>query len=191
MAQNILVIDGHPDPDRARLSHALAAAYSHGAAESGAQVRRIALSGWQGAFLRSPSEFGVAPDDPFVIEARAAFEWAEHIVFVFPLWLGAAPALLRALLEQVSRAGFALEAGPKGPRGRLKGRSARLIVTMGMPAFAYRLMFGAHGVRAIAQSILGLAGVAPVRLTFWGMIEAKGAGARRITEARTLGQQRR
>lgn len=191
MPQRLLIVDAHPDAAPARLSHALAAAYAVGAREAGADVRILALSGWQGAFIKSAAEFGAAPEDTFITDARAAIMWAEHIVFVFPLWLGAAPSLMRAFLEQVSRAGFAASAGPAGPQANLKGRSARLIVTMGMPALAYRMMFGAHGVQAIAKSILGLAGVSPVRLSLFGMIETNGAAARALAAARKLGKARR
>ena len=191
MPQRILIVDAHPDAAPARLSHALAAAYAVGARETGAEVRIVALGGWAGGFVRSAAEFGAPPDDPFIADARAAIIWAEHIVFVFPLWLGAGPSLLRAFLEQISRAGFAASAGPAGPQANLKGRSARFIVTMGMPALAYRLMFGAHGVQAIAKSVLGLAGVAPVRLSLFGMIETKGAAARALDAGRRLGKARR
>jgi putative NADPH-quinone reductase len=189
--KRILIVDGHPDSATARLSHALAAAYAVGAREAGADLRIVALSGWPGAFVRSGAAFKEAPEDAFILEARAAMMWAEHVVLVFPLWLGGAPSLVRAFLEQITRAGFALAEGANGPTPRLKGRSARLIVTMGMPALAYRLMFGAHGVRAIAKSILGLAGVAPVRMTLFGMIETKGASEKALRATRRLGHARR
>jgi putative NADPH-quinone reductase len=50
----------------------------------------------------------------------------------------------------------------------LKGKSARVIVTMGMPATAYKLFFGAHGVRGFEGSILGMAGIKPIRETLIG-----------------------
>lgn len=52
---------------------------------------------------------------------------------------------------------------------------------MGMPSFVYRWYFRARGVRASMRSILGLVGVAPVRLTLIGSVEAIGDGRR--TEA--------
>jgi hypothetical protein len=107
--KRILIVDGHPDSATARLSHALAAAYAVGAREAGADLRIVALSGWPGAFVRSGAAFKEAPEDAFILEARAAMMWAEHVVLVFPLWLGGAE-------------------GANGPTPRLKGRSARLIV---------------------------------------------------------------
>jgi putative NADPH-quinone reductase len=43
---------------------------------------------------------------------------------------------------------------------------------MGMPGFAYRWMFGAHGVRCLERSILGMSGVRPVRRTLVGGLGA-------------------
>jgi putative NADPH-quinone reductase len=93
---------------------------------------------------------------------------------VYPLWLGTMPAVVKAFFEQLCRHGFAIEANPKGgwPKQMLKGRSARVIVTMGMPAAAYKLMFGAHGVRGFESGILGMAGIRPVRETLVGGVDA-------------------
>lgn len=60
------------------------------------------------------------------------------------------PALLKGFLEQALRPDFAFAHAKEG-RGwspRLGGRSARIVVTMGMPALAYRWWFGAHSRRA-------------------------------------------
>ena len=40
-------------------------------------------------------------------EAAQAIKDAEHMVFIFPLWLGTMPALLKAFLEQAMRPGVA------------------------------------------------------------------------------------
>jgi putative NADPH-quinone reductase len=62
-------------------------------------------------------------------------EWADHIVMVFPLWLGSSPALVPAFLEQVACGGFFAETSGRGIRQKLKNKSARLIVTMGIAGF--------------------------------------------------------
>jgi putative NADPH-quinone reductase len=82
------------------------------------------------------------------------------------------PALLKAFLEQTLRPGFAFRdgAGPGG--GLLKGRSARLVVTMGMPALFFRLWYLAASVMVMRRNILHFVGVRPVRATLIG-----GAGA--------------
>jgi hypothetical protein len=51
---------------------------------------------------------------------------------------------------------------------------------MGMPAPAYRLLFGAHGVRGFERSVLALAGFKPIRETLFGMVEASAQGRERM-----------
>ena len=100
--------------------------------------------------------------------SRGIIAWAEHIVFVFPLWLGTMPALLKAFLEQVMRPGIAF-AYPDEKCGfnktLLQGRSARIVVTMGMPSFFYRLWFLGHGIAGMRRNILNFVGIKPVRET--------------------------
>jgi putative NADPH-quinone reductase len=190
MAQKILVIDGHPDPERGRLCHALAEAYVESAMTAGKQIRLITLAETPIEILRNARDFASPPREGPVQSAQADIAWADHVVLVFPLWLGGAPALLRAFLEQVARGGFFADTAGRGIRPKLKGKSARIIVTMGMPAFVYRLLFHAHGVRNITQGVLGFAGFGPVRATMFGAVETVSPSRQkaRIERARMLGR---
>jgi putative NADPH-quinone reductase len=184
---NVLVIDGHPDIGPA-LCHALAEAYIAGARQAGHETRLIRLADANFPLLRRAADFTTPPDNPTIQEARADLVWASHVVFVFPLWLGGAPSLLRAFLEQCARGQFFAEMSPTGPRGKLKGKSARMIVTMGAPSLFYRIFYGAFGLRAIAKSILGFAGLSPIRSTLLGAISGpREAQAHRIARVRDLG----
>lgn len=173
MAQRILVIDGHPDPDPARFNHALVAAYETGAREAGREVRTIALSALEFPLLRSKAAWETTPVPDALRPSQEALAWAEHIVIFFPLWLGGMPALLKGYLEQVARPGFAVAEDRLNPLGRklLAGRSARLVVTMGMPSLVYRWYFRAHSVKALERNILGFVGIAPVHETLIGLVE--------------------
>lgn len=183
----ILVVDGHPDP-APHLGHALAEAYMEGARDGGYEARLIRLADAQFSLLRSVADFAQEPTEPSIVSARGDFRWAQHIVLIHPLWLGAAPALLRAFLEQIARGNFLAEAAPRGWKPSLKGRTARQIVTMGMPPAMYRLLFGAHGVKALAKSVLWFAGVKPVRTTLIGVVDADAATQTgRIERVRALG----
>jgi putative NADPH-quinone reductase len=182
-----LVIDGHPDPGPA-FCHALSQAYMEGARDAGHETRFIRLADAQFPLLRNAAEFAAPPSEPSILSARDDILWAMHIALIFPLWMGAAPALLRGFLEQAARANFFGEVTSRGLEQRLKGKSARLIVTMGMPAIVYRTAFGAHGVKSLARSVLGFAGARPVRMTLIGGIEATEAvQAGRIARVRALG----
>jgi putative NADPH-quinone reductase len=96
---------------------------------------------------------------PTLAQSREDMRWAEH-VFLFPLWHGTMPPLLKGFLEQ--RPGFAMEYKQSGlPKRLLAGRSARIVVTMGMPVLLYRWYFGAYGVRSFERSMLSFAGISP------------------------------
>ena len=170
MARSICIIQGHPHGAGAHLCHALADAYA-GAASVGADVSRLDVGRIAPAPLADPADFATPPDGP-MLAAQGKVAKADHLVIVFPLWLGTMPAALKAFFEQLARAEFALSsAGGRWPERKLRGRSARVIVTMGMPATAYRLMFGAAGVRSLRNGILWMAGVASIRTTYIGGIE--------------------
>ena len=173
MVQKIAVLDGHPDPDPQRLCHALADAYETGARAAGHEVKRINIGQLDFPLLRTQAEFeggSVAPD---ITSAQETVRWADHILIVYPLWLGTMPALLKAFLEHVIRPGFAFEANSKGwPAKLLKGRSARIVITMGMPGLFYRWFFGAHSLKSLERNILKFCGISPIRETLFGMVEA-------------------
>ena len=193
MTRRILVLIGHPDPSPDRLCRALASAYAGAAEMAGHDVRKIDLAVLDIPLLRTMQEFehGAIPDS--LKEAADAVVWAEHLVFVFPLWLGTVPAMLKAFLEQVMRPGtaFAYPAEGEGfAKSLLSGRSARLVVTMGMPATIYRLWFLSHGVAGMRRGILNFVGVRPVRESLFGMV-ANASNAKRakwIGQMRVLGQ---
>ena len=112
------------------------------------------------------------------------------LVIVDPLWLGSMPALLKAFLEQVLRPGFAFEYQSRGmPKKLLKGTSARIVVTMGMPASVYRWVYFAHSLRSLKRNILAFCGIAPIRSTLIGNVEGMSDRQRMewLDEVRGLG----
>jgi putative NADPH-quinone reductase len=190
--KRILLIEGHPDPDPARFSHALAEAYAEGAREAGSDLTRLRLGEMDIPLLRRAEDWAGEPETADLRAAQHAMGRADHLVLLHPLWLGGMPALTRAFFEQVSSGGGMIELDRESGKWtrKLAGKSARLIVTMGMPAFLYRLWFRAHSVRGFERNVLGFAGVSPVRETLIGDIE--GAPHRRekwLEKVRALGAQ--
>lgn len=164
------IIDGHPDGDPARYCHALADAYADGARQAGHEVRLLRLADLDFPILLDRGSWEAPHACADLATAQDLVAWAEHLTIVHPLWLGAQPARLKALLEQMFRPGFAFRAG-RAMTGRLTGRSARIIVTMGMPAPVYRIWFGAHGLKALRRNILAFVGIRPIRDTLIGNVE--------------------
>jgi putative NADPH-quinone reductase len=143
-ARHILLIQGHPDAVTPHLCHALASSYAAGAQAAGAEVRWTKVAELDFPLLRSQQawEEGELPEG--LRQAQEDIRWAEHIVLFFPLWLGDMPALLKGFLEQVARPGFAFgreSGGTPFTHKNLKGRSARVVVTMGNARHRVPLVF--------------------------------------------------
>ena len=190
MPKRILVINGHPDTRPERFCSALVSAYAEAARTAGHEVRRIDVGKLPFAFLVRYEDFQTLPDNPAIHQSQEDIRWAEHLVFIHPLWLGAAPAMLKGFIERVACGGFGFDSGTAGnPKRGLLGKSARVIVTMGMPALAYEVVFGAFGVRAFARGMLRVAGVWPVRKTYFGGIElSESHRAKCLAKVRRLAQ---
>jgi putative NADPH-quinone reductase len=172
MIKKIAIIDAHPDPDPTRFLHALVEAYSNGARAAGHDVRIFRLADIDVPLLRTREIWMTSTAPASVVPGQEMIQWAEHVVFFYPLWLGDMPAILKAFLEQILRPGFALDYGDSAyPKKMLQGRSARLVVTMGMPAFFYRAFYGAHSVRSFRRNILQLTGFDPVDSSIIGNVE--------------------
>jgi putative NADPH-quinone reductase len=186
----ILIVNGNPDAAAERLSSALAQAYADGAKAAGHDVRRVDVGALSFSPLRKAADFALPPNDPDIIEARSAFQWAEHVVFVYPIWFGTIPALFKAFIELVGCGEFLATTRAGGySKGNLNGRSARVIVTMGMPALLYRLVFGAYGAKSFEKSILRLSGFSPIRTTYLGDARISYERSRAwITLVRSLGK---
>lgn len=179
MSKRIAIIDGHPDPDRARFCHALADAYAEAAQAAGHEVKRLNLAEIDVPFLRTRAEWETGTPSPAVKQCQDVVASAEHLVIVYPLWLGSMPALVKAFFEQVFRPGFAIDTGPHNSPwpGLLRGKSARIVVTMGMPALIYRWFYLAHSLKSLERNILRFSGIGPIRETLIGNVEGS-AGKR-------------
>jgi len=188
MTQRILIIQGHPDPSGEHFGHALARAYAEGADAGGHEVRSIDVGAIGFPLVRSRAEWEAdnAPDD--IAAAQASLAWASHVLLVYPLWLGSMPALLKGFLEQVLRPHYAFGNDGRGPERLLRGRSARIVVTMGMPAPVYRWFFRAHSLKSLERNILRFVGIRPVRASVVGNVEGSAARRQRwLQRMRDLG----
>lgn len=193
MSKRIVIIQGHPDPEGGHYGHALAAAYAEGAREGGHGLEVLPVAQLEFPLLRTKRDFNRGEPPEAIRQSQAAIQAADHLVIIHPLWLGSMPALLKGFLEQVFRPAFAFERAEKpGRPGKklLKGKSARVIVTMGMPGFAYRWFYGAHAVKSMERNILAFTGFKPIHRTLIGMVEAENDKGRqkRLAEVRALGR---
>jgi putative NADPH-quinone reductase len=190
--KRITIIDGHPDPDRDHYCHALAGAYASGAAEGVHAVKRITVAELEVPLLRSQCEWDHAGLTNTLAAAQRDIAWANHLVIIYPLWLGSMPAMLKAFFEQVFRPGFAIAPDPSRMWAKLlTGRSARIVVTMGMPAWIYRWYFFAHSLKSLERNILSFVGIGPIKETLIGGIGAMDQKGRKhyLDSMRAIGRE--
>lgn len=192
MERRILIIDGHPDPAPERFVHALADAYRDGATTARYQVRCIRVADLGFSLLRTQADYEHGEPSESIRRCQAEIEWATHVVILYPLWLGSMPAVFKGLLEQVLRPGFAFSTRKLGrsPVKFQRHKSARIIVTMGMPAFVYRWFYRAHSVRSLRRNILRFVGFGRVRATLIGGVGTLDKASRKkyLARIRKLGK---
>lgn len=191
MPKKILVILGQPQ--RRSYGGALAQAYVEGAREAGAEVQELYLGELQFSACANASQPAPAALEPDLARAQEAIRWADHLVFVYPIWWGTIPALLKGFIERAFTEGFAVKFRDDSPwwDRLLKGRSARLIVTMNTPSFIYRWMFGRPGHNTMKKTILEFCGVKPVRITEIGPVRNSTDAKRQkwLGQVRKIGKQ--
>jgi putative NADPH-quinone reductase len=169
MSKRILLIQGHPDASQPHLCHALASSYNTAAERAGHTVRHVNVAELDFPLLRSQKDFETGTVPVSLKPVQADLLWAEHLVIFFPLWAGDMPALLKGFFEQSIRPSLSGEHVSFFDKKILTGRSARVVVTMGMPAAIYRWYFRAHSLKSLERNLLGIVGIAPVHETLIGM----------------------
>jgi putative NADPH-quinone reductase len=173
----IVILVGH-----ARIGtfcEALGEAYKRGAQAGGHQAELFLTASMAFDPVLHEGFAELQPLEPDLKAAHDAMLAADHLVIIFPLWLGTLPAILKGFLERVLQPELVVSSKQGKFVKVLKGKSARVIVTMGMPGFVYRWWFGAHALKMLKRNILHFMGVRPVRSTVYGYVEGAGAGRRR------------
>jgi NAD(P)H dehydrogenase (quinone) len=134
----VLVIYAHPNP--LSFNHALQETVAAALGEAGHEVRVKDLYAERPKVTLDAEDFqgilsGKVPED--IRREQAEVEWAEGLVFVYPVWWFSMPAILKGWIDRVFQNGFAFEIGPEGPRGLLRHRKALIFTTTGGLEEAY------------------------------------------------------
>lgn len=163
----ILVIQG--SPDSGSYSHELATAYAEEASKAGHQVRMIDLAAEDfdpnlRYGYRKHMEDETAPD-----RYQEEIAWADHLVFSFPIWWSAEPAILKGFLDRTFTPRFAYRFADGKSQALLTGKTAALILTSRAPAFFYRIFGGP--ITRWKRMILGFVGIRLTDVLILGKID--------------------
>ena len=190
---NILIINGHPDAES--FNFALAAAYKKGAIQSGAQVREINIRELK---FNPNLQYGYRKRtelEPDLTQAQQDIKWAEHLVWIYPVWWGSVPAIMKGFLDRVLLPGFAFKKreGSVWWDKYLTGKTARLITTLDQPGWYYRWINGRPSHKAMKKLTMQFIGVQRVKISTVAPIRLSSDKFRNkwLKKVERLGAQRR
>ncbi|MDR0665795.1 MAG: NAD(P)H-dependent oxidoreductase [Campylobacteraceae bacterium] len=177
MAKRVLIINGHPDKES--LNYAISDAYEKGAIEGGAIVKKINTGELD---FDLNLKFGYKKEvklEESLLNAIAKIKDAEHIVFIFPLWWGSYPAVMKGFIDRVFLPKIAFDHDNNGKRIEfLRGKTARIIITMEQPVWYYRFVCRACATAQLKNVTLNFCGIKKVKAAYFGSIGS--AGEKRI-----------
>ncbi len=166
--KKVLIINGHPDKES--FNFALARAYKEGVENSGAKVRQINIRDLD---FNPNLQYGYRKRtelEPDLLEVQEALKWADHIVWVYPVWWGSVPAILKGFLDRVLLPGFAFKKreGSVWWDKYFTGKTARIICTLDQPTWYYRWVNGSPSHYAMKKLTMNFIGVKSVKITSIG-----------------------
>lgn len=169
--KNILIINGHPNSES--FNFGLVEAYKRGAISSGASVQEVVIKD----LIFNPNlQFGYQKRtelEPDLKEAWEKIKWANHLVWVHPVWWGGLPAITKGFIDRLFLPGFAFQHRENSSLWDklLVGKSAHIITTLDFPGWYYRFAFSRPSVNQLKKSTLRFCGVKPIKVTFVGPIK--------------------
>lgn len=178
MGKRVLVILGHPCADS--FCGALADAYVQAAIRAGHEVRLLRLGSLNFDPVLHEGYNRIQPLEPDLLQAQVDITWAQHLAFVYPIWWGAIPALMKGFFDRTFLPGFAFKyrEGKAFPDKLLKGRTAHLLVTMDTPPWYYKWVYRMPGVHQVRTTTLAFCGIKPLKTLMFGPILGSGLARR-------------
>lgn len=168
--KKILIINGHPDKES--FSFALSESYQKGAEKSNAVIEVINIRELD---FNPNLQFGYRKRtalEPDLLDAQVKLKWADHIVWIYPVWWSSVPAIMKGFLDRILLPGFAFNKRENSlfSDGYFTGKTARIICTLDQPAWYYKWIYGSPSHNAIKKGTLNFIGVKKVRITTIGPI---------------------
>ncbi|MEX6627135.1 NAD(P)H-dependent oxidoreductase [Tenacibaculum salmonis] len=171
MSKKIVIINGHPNKNS--FNFGLAEAYKKGALESNAEVKEIII-----ANLKFNPNLGdgfqkISALEPDLLDAWEKIKWANHLVWVHPVWWGGLPAITKGFIDRLFLPGLAFKYRENSVfwDKLLTGKTAHIITTLDQPSWYYWLVYGKPSVNQLKNSTLKFCGIKPVKVSYFGIIK--------------------
>ncbi|WP_411810811.1 NAD(P)H-dependent oxidoreductase [Chryseobacterium scophthalmum] len=169
--KKIALINGHPNNES--FNFALAEAYKNGAENSGAEIKEIIIRNLD---FNPNLQFGYQKRielEPDLIKAWEIIQWADHLVWVHPVWWGGLPAVTKGFIDRLFLPGLAFKYRQNSVwwDKLLTGKTAHIITTLDQPSWYYRIFYGRPSINQLKKSTLEFCGIKPVKVTYIGIIK--------------------
>jgi len=191
--KKILIINGHPD--RESFCFALAERYKKGADSAGADCKLVHLIDLAFNPILTFGYREISELELDLVQMQQEILAADHLVLVYPNWWSTCPALLKGFLDRILVPGFAFKYHSKDPfwDKLLKGKTARLIVTMDTPKWYYWLVNKNAGHHAMKIGVLEFCGIKPVKISAFTPVKSSDEAKRKkwLDEVGELGKEQR
>lgn len=168
--KKILIINGHPDKES--YNYALADAYLEGARQTGAQIEQINIADLKFDPNLAYGYRKRTEHEPDLVNALNKIKAADHLVWVFPMWWYGYPAIMKGFIDRVFLPGITFDyvKGNPFPKGLLKKKTARIIVTADTPLWYNKLFMKNPAVNQFKRGTLKFCGIKPVKVTYIAVI---------------------
>ncbi|WP_203257571.1 NAD(P)H-dependent oxidoreductase [Hyunsoonleella ulvae] len=170
MSKRIALIYGHPDKES--YNYALAEAYKKGATASGNEIQEIKIADLD---FNPNLQYGYRKRmelEPDLLKSQEILKWANHLVWIYPVWWGSVPAIMKGFLDRVLLPGFAFSKRENSLwwDKHFTGKTARIICTLDQPSWYYRWVYGGPSHKAMKKLTMHFIGVKKVKTTTIGPI---------------------
>ncbi|MDV2445894.1 NADPH:quinone reductase [Elizabethkingia anophelis] len=187
--KRIAIINGHPYA--ASFNTGLVKAYKEGTLQTGADIQEINIADLE---FNPNLESGYSKRtelEPDLLRAWEIIQWADHLVWIHPVWWGGLPAITKGFIDRLFLPGMAYKYRENSILWDklLKGKTARIITTLDQPGWYYRLMYGRPSVNQLRKSTLQFCGISPVKVTYIGIIRNSPEASRKkwLQQVKELG----
>lgn len=158
---NVLLVYAHPNPrsfNQAILGTVDATLHERGHATRIHDLYQMQFrSVLDGEDLLRNWRGDLAPDTR---REQDAVQWAQGLVFIYPIWWFGPPAILKGWIDRVFTRKFAFDFGPGGMKGLLTHERALILNTLGGDEATYQQeRWHELLVRPMAEGVLGACGV--------------------------------
>ncbi|MFN8297427.1 MAG: NAD(P)H-dependent oxidoreductase [Chitinophagales bacterium] len=187
--KKILLINGHPDKNS--FCYAISEAYIKGAKRAGLDIKVIHICDLN---FNPNLQYGYQKRTDLekdLLDAQEMIKWANHLVWVYPVWWASYPAIMKGFLDRTFLPGFAFAKRENSVwwDKLLINKSARIISTLDQPSWYYWLVYRQPSTNAMKKLTLEFCGIKPVKVTTIGPIRLSKESYRKnwLEKIETLG----